>query len=89
LLIGANDGYAGMSGPALKYIALGQVRQFRKLLPPSIQIDGVGGVTTGRDVLDMERAGAARVQIASAFFTSLDPGVIQRIVTDYAALCDV
>ncbi len=86
LLIDVNDGYGGMSGPAMKFIAIGQVRQFRKILPGSIEIDGVGGVSSGRDMRDLELAGASRVQVGSAFFRTMNPGVLQRIATEYAEL---
>jgi len=87
-LIDTNDGNGGMSGPAMKLIAIGQVRQFRKLLPDSVEIDGVGGVTYGRDVRDLELAGANRVQVGSAFFRTMNPGVIQRIAEEYAELSE-
>ena len=61
------EGLAGMAGPALKPIGLGQVHQLRKLLPDSIQIIGVGGVTGGQDVIDYLRKGAVAVQVATAY----------------------
>ncbi len=67
-LIDANDGYAGIGGEALKHIALGQVRQFRQLLPREIAIIGVGGVSNGKDVKDLEHAGASFVQVGTSFF---------------------
>ncbi len=60
-------GLAGLAGPALKPIGLGQVKQLRDLLPERIQIIGVGGITKGQDVLDYLRAGADAVQVATAF----------------------
>lgn len=85
-LIDVNRGYAGMSGRAMKHIALGQVGQFRDALPETIKIIGVGGISSGQDVRDMELAGAASVQVGTAFFKNGDPGVIQRIVAEYAEL---
>ena len=60
-------GLAGLAGPALMPIGLGQVRQLRDLLPKRIDIIGVGGITKGQDILDYLRAGAKAVQIATAF----------------------
>ena len=61
------NGLAGVSGKALKPIAMGQVRQLVALLPPTIQVIGVGGIETGRDVYDYLQAGATAVQIGTAF----------------------
>ncbi len=62
------EGLAGMAGPALKPIALGQVLQLRKVLHERIQIVGVGGICAGDDVVEYERCGASAVQVATAFF---------------------
>lgn len=59
-------GLAGLAGPAIKPIGLGQVKQLRGILPERIDIVGVGGITTGQDILDYRRAGAVAVQIATA-----------------------
>ena len=59
-------GLAGLGGPALKPIGLGQVKQLRSMLPEHIDIVGVGGITTGQDILDYQRAGAVAVQTATA-----------------------
>jgi dihydroorotate dehydrogenase (fumarate) len=71
--ISPNQGLAGLSGPALKPIALGQVRQFRQLLNPDIGVIGVGGITTGNDVIDFLDAGAAGVQLTSLPFWLKEP----------------
>lgn len=66
-------GWAGLSGPEVKAMALGQVAQWRKALDEfgaqQISVTGVGGVGSGRDVLDMQRAGASLVQVGTAYFT--------------------
>jgi dihydroorotate dehydrogenase (fumarate) len=81
---------AGLAGPALRPVALGQVRQLRRLLPASVEIVGAGGVTTGRDVADFLRAGAAAVQVATAFWNrDGDPAVFGAIAAEWAeALAD-
>jgi len=76
---------AGFAGPALRPVALGQVRQLRRLLPASIAIVGAGGVTTGRDVADFLRAGAQAVQVATAYWNrDGDAAVFGEIAADWA-----
>lgn len=60
-------GLAGLGGPALKPIGLGQVKQLRKLLPERIRIIGTGGIASAQDILDYQRAGADAVQVATAY----------------------
>lgn len=66
--ISVNDGLAGMGGKALFPQALGQIKQFRKLLHPDIKIIGVGGVSSGADMHKMIRCGANLVQVTSAVY---------------------
>ena len=61
----ANNGYAGLSGPAVKYTALANVRQLRELLDPAIAVVGVGGVRSGRDAFDLLLCGATAVQVGT------------------------
>jgi dihydroorotate dehydrogenase (fumarate) len=88
-LINAANGFGGLAGLPLKHIALGHVRTLRSLLPPKIGIVGVGGIAEGRDVLDMERAGAEAVQIGTAFFANSDPRVFSEIAASYAELASL
>jgi dihydroorotate dehydrogenase (fumarate) len=60
-------GLAGLAGPALKPIALGQVRQLHAILDSQIQIIGVGGISTGQDIKDFLDSGATVVQVATAY----------------------
>jgi len=71
--ISPNDGLAGLSGPALKHIAMGQVWQWRKHLNSDIDVIGVGGITTGNDVVDFLDAGANAVQVVSLPFWLGEP----------------
>lgn len=57
--------YAGISGRALMPIALGQVHQFRQLLPESIKVVGVGGIESRQHVASYLEAGADLVQVAT------------------------
>lgn len=65
--IAPGGGLAGLAGCAVKPIGLGQVKQLRDCLPAHIQIVGVGGISSGQDILDYQRVGATAVQIATAF----------------------
>lgn len=77
-------GLAGLSGHAMLPIGLGQVHQFRSLLPPGIPLVGVGGISAGADLLDYLRQGAVAVQLATAFWNSREnPDVFTRILTQY------
>jgi dihydroorotate dehydrogenase (fumarate) len=74
-------GLAGLAGPAMKPIGLGQVKQLRALLPEHIQIMGVGGIVTGDDVHDYLAAGATCTQIATTFLQQ-GPRVFSRILEE-------
>lgn len=76
------DGYGGLSGPVLKPIALGQVKQLRAILPERIDIIGCGGIATGRDVADFLNAGATAVQVGTAFLNG-GVKVFDKILSEY------
>ena len=61
------EGLAGLGGPAVKCIGLGQVKQLKDILPERIQVIGVGGISNGQDILDYIKAGATAVQVATAY----------------------
>jgi len=56
----------GISGPALKPIALQCVAQIARSV--SVPIIGTGGITTGRDAIEMIMAGASAVGVGSALW---------------------
>jgi dihydroorotate dehydrogenase (NAD+) catalytic subunit len=58
--------YAGLSGPAIKPIALRMVHEVCKYV--EIPVMGVGGITTWRDAIEFIMAGATCVQIGTANF---------------------
>jgi dihydroorotate dehydrogenase (NAD+) catalytic subunit len=76
--------YAGLSGPAIKPIALRMVHQVSRAV--SLPVMGMGGVTSAKDAVEFIMAGAALVQIGTANFIkhdiSLDilTGMEQRLV---------
>lgn len=61
-----DGGLAGLGGLAVKPIGLGQVMQWRRVLPSHIGVVGVGGISRGQDVCDYRRVGAVACQIATA-----------------------
>jgi len=79
-VISVGGGLAGLSGKAMKPIAMGQVKQFQALLEHA-DIVGVGGITTWQDVMDFQMAGARAVQASTAFWNkNEDPGVYSDIL---------
>jgi dihydroorotate dehydrogenase (NAD+) catalytic subunit len=71
----------GLSGPALKPIALAAVHACYRAT--ELPIVGMGGVRTGRDVLDFVAAGARHVAIGTVLFA--DPAAATRIREELAA----
>jgi len=57
----------GLSGPAIRPIAVRAIYQVHAALP-HIPILGMGGVSTGRDALEMILAGASGVSVGTASF---------------------
>jgi dihydroorotate dehydrogenase (NAD+) catalytic subunit len=73
----------GLSGPAIKPIALRLVHQcFRAVRLPII---GCGGISTAEDAIEFMLAGASAVQVGTASF--IDPGVMQKIIDGLQAYC--
>jgi len=81
-LITPGDGLAGLAGPALKPIGLGQVKQWRKLLPETITVIGIGGISTGCDVWEYQQVGAGPVAIATAY-ANRGEKVFSQILQEY------
>ena len=75
--------YGGLSGPALKPIALRVVYEVAQVV--KIPIVGIGGVGSLEDVLDFLMAGACAVQVGTAVFA--DPVLPLRLVDELAAWC--
>jgi len=66
--------FAGLSGPAIKPIALAMVHKISKII--SIPIIGIGGIVNSKDVVEFLLAGATAVQIGTANFRNLNAGTI-------------
>ena len=73
----------GLSGPAIKPIALKCVYDVRRACPDT-PIIGTGGVTTGVDAVEMLMAGATAVGIGSAVYYR-GPDAITTIKDELAA----
>jgi dihydroorotate dehydrogenase (NAD+) catalytic subunit len=74
----------GLSGPAIKPIALLKVHQVYEVARPHrIPIIGQGGITTAHDALEFIIAGATAVGVGTALF--YDPLVCRRINEGIAA----
>ncbi len=82
-VISPAGGLSGMAGSGIFPMALGQVKQFREILLPEIDIIGVGGVDSGLAMKKMLRAGASFVQVASAYYHNENPGVFNEIGAGY------
>ncbi|OUS68310.1 dihydroorotate dehydrogenase B catalytic subunit [Paenibacillus sp. MY03] len=65
-------GYAGLSGPAIKPIALRMVHQVTKAV--TIPVVGMGGISSASDILEFIMAGAAAVQIGTYNFMNIMAG---------------
>lgn len=62
--------YAGLSGPAIKPIALRMVHQVAKAV--HIPVMGLGGISTWQDAVEFIMAGATVVQVGTATFMKPD-----------------
>ena len=75
-------GYGGLSGPALRPVALALVHKAAQAV--SAPVIGVGGIMTGRHAAEYLMAGATAVQVGSANLA--DPEAAFRISGELAAL---
>jgi len=57
----------GLSGPAIRPIAVRAIYQVHAAMP-QVPILGMGGVTSGKDALEMIAAGASGISIGTASF---------------------
>jgi dihydroorotate dehydrogenase (NAD+) catalytic subunit len=76
--------FGGLSGPAIKPIALRMVLEVHRALP-EVPLVGIGGIETGRDAVEFLLAGASAVQVGTATFR--DPAAPLRIVRELEAFC--
>jgi len=71
--------YGGLSGPAIRPVAVRCVWQVREAFP-SVPIIGMGGVRTGRDALELLLAGASMVAVGTEIMH--DPSACSRVLRE-------
>ena len=74
---------AGLSGPAIKPIAVRMVYEAAKSV--QIPVIGMGGISTAADVIEFMLAGASAVQIGTASYW--DPRATEKIVGELERWC--
>jgi len=74
---------AGLSGPAIKPIALRMVYEASKAV--KIPVIGIGGISTASDIAEFMLAGATAVQIGTASFW--DPRATEKLVEELRRWC--
>ena len=79
-----NNIFAGLSGPAVRPIALRMVWQAVGAV--NIPVVGLGGIATGKDALEFIMAGATAVQVGAANFAN--PRAMETIADELAAWMD-
>ncbi len=73
----------GLSGPAIRPVAVRCVYQIRKALP-NIPIIGMGGIRNGRDAIEFFAAGANAISVGTTIFN--DPEACVRIHDETAEI---
>ncbi len=73
----------GLSGPALKPIALRMVWELSRAV--KIPVIGIGGISTAEDAVEMMLAGATAVQVGTVSF--VDPLAAKKVKDGLAAYC--
>jgi dihydroorotate dehydrogenase (NAD+) catalytic subunit len=76
--------YAGLSGPAIKPIALRMAHQVTKAV--RIPVMGIGGITTWQDAMEFIMAGVAAVQIGTGNF--INPALALDVIEGMKAYLD-
>lgn len=78
-------GMGGLSGPAIRPLAVGCVFRVHEAFP-EVPIIGVGGVRTGTDVLEFMAAGASAVAVGTVNFS--DPSACTRVLREFSEALD-
>jgi dihydroorotate dehydrogenase (NAD+) catalytic subunit len=76
--------YAGLSGPAIKPVALRMVHQAAKAV--NIPVMGLGGIVTWQDAIEFVMAGATVVQIGTGSF--IKPSIALDVIDGMRAFLD-
>jgi dihydroorotate dehydrogenase (NAD+) catalytic subunit len=78
-----NNLYAGLSGPAVKPIALRMVHEVSKAV--NIPVIGLGGISNGLDAIEFMMAGASAIQIGTINFAN--PMAGKEIIDEMERFC--
>lgn len=78
-----NNVYAGVSGPAVKPVALRMVHEVSKAV--QIPVIGLGGICTGKDAIEFMMAGASAVQFGTVSFAN--PMAGKEIIEEMEQFC--
>jgi dihydroorotate dehydrogenase (NAD+) catalytic subunit len=79
-----NYGTGGLSGPAVRPIAVRMVHEVACAV--DVPLIGIGGITSAMDALEFIIAGATAVQIGTANY--YDPAVTMKVVAGLSDYCD-
>ncbi len=74
----------GLSGPAIKPIAIAKV--FEVVQAVNIPVIGIGGIMNYEDVLEFLITGATAIQVGTANF--IDPQVTEKLINDLDNYCE-
>jgi dihydroorotate dehydrogenase (NAD+) catalytic subunit len=77
------NGTGGLSGPAIRPLAVRMVHQVVQTV--NIPVIGIGGIMRAADALEFLIVGARAVQVGTANFA--DPGAMARIIADLEQFC--
>ncbi len=80
-VLGSETG--GLSGPAIRPMAVLQVYELYRALGHRAPIIGMGGISSGRDAIEFLLAGASAVQVGTAIF--VNPSLLREIPAEIAA----
>ena len=91
--LGSGPSGGGLSGPAIRPVALRAVHDCRQAFPrgapgpagPPVAIVGVGGVSRGIDAVELMMAGADAVEVGTASFR--DPRAPVKVIAELARWC--
>jgi dihydroorotate dehydrogenase (NAD+) catalytic subunit len=91
--LGSGPNGGGLSGPAIRPVALRAVHDCRTAFPrgapgpagPPVSIVGVGGISSGADAVEMMMAGADAVEVGTA--TLRDPRAPMRVMSQLERWC--
>jgi len=79
-----HNNVGGLSGPAVFPVAVRMVWQVANAV--NIPVIGMGGVSSGRDAIELMMAGASAVQVGAAIFT--DPYAPVKIIDEMSDILD-